>query len=93
MSPRARPDRRRELEGRQAAREAEPRRRDARLLPLPFPRRPVRRVLRAFRVPDDFHARYAATSRTYLYRLATGCDRSSQLPVFERSRCWALRAE
>lgn len=51
------------------------------------------RVLRAFRVPSDFHARYAATSRTYLYRLATGCPGRGQLSVFERNRCWALPAE
>ncbi|XP_054577482.1 tRNA pseudouridine synthase-like 1 isoform X4 [Eptesicus fuscus] len=36
-------------------------------------RHPAIRVLQAFRVPSDFHARYAATSRTYLYRLVTGC--------------------
>ncbi|XP_069320830.1 tRNA pseudouridine synthase-like 1 isoform X2 [Eulemur rufifrons] len=54
---------------------------------------PAIRVLQAFRVPSDFHARYAATSRTYLYRLATGCPRPSQLPVFERNLCWALRAD
>ncbi|GAB1289354.1 tRNA pseudouridine synthase-like 1 [Apodemus speciosus] len=36
---------------------------------------PAIRVLKAFRVPNDFHARHAATSRTYLYRLATGCTR------------------
>ncbi|XP_012512964.1 PREDICTED: tRNA pseudouridine synthase-like 1 isoform X3 [Propithecus coquereli] len=54
---------------------------------------PAIRVLQAFRVPSDFHARYAATSRTYLYRLATGCSRPSQLPVFERNLCWALRAD
>lgn len=51
------------------------------------------RVLRAFRVPSDFHARYAATSRTYLYRLATGCHRRDELPVFERNLCWTLPAE
>lgn len=51
------------------------------------------RVLQSFRVPSNFHARYAATSRTYLYRLATGCPGLAQLSVFERNRCWALRAE
>ncbi|XP_040314133.1 tRNA pseudouridine synthase-like 1 isoform X2 [Herpailurus yagouaroundi] len=55
-------------------------------------RHPAIRVLQAFRVPMDFHARHAATSRTYLYRLATGCHRPDQLSVFERNRCWALRA-
>ncbi|XP_042850233.1 tRNA pseudouridine synthase-like 1 isoform X1 [Panthera tigris] len=55
-------------------------------------RHPAIRVLQAFRVPADFHARHAATSRTYLYRLATGCHRPDQLSVFERNRCWALRA-
>ncbi|XP_039330108.2 tRNA pseudouridine synthase-like 1 isoform X2 [Saimiri boliviensis] len=56
-------------------------------------RHPAIRVLRAFRVPGDFHARHAATSRTYLYRLVTGCHRSDELPVFERNLCWALRAD
>ncbi|XP_054994142.1 tRNA pseudouridine synthase-like 1 isoform X2 [Sorex araneus] len=56
-------------------------------------RHPAIRVLQAFRVPGDFHARYAATSRTYLYRLVTGCRQWGQLPVFERNRCWALRAD
>ncbi|XP_027622291.1 tRNA pseudouridine synthase-like 1 isoform X6 [Tupaia chinensis] len=56
-------------------------------------RHPAIRVLQAFRVPNDFHARYAATSRTYLYRLATGCPRPDQLPVFERNLCWALQAD
>ncbi|KAG8505499.1 tRNA pseudouridine synthase-like 1 [Galemys pyrenaicus] len=56
-------------------------------------RHPAIRVLQAFRVPSDFHARYSATSRTYLYRLATGCPRPDQMPVFERDRCWALRAD
>ncbi|XP_016076762.1 PREDICTED: tRNA pseudouridine synthase-like 1, partial [Miniopterus natalensis] len=54
---------------------------------------PAIRVLQAFRVPSDFHARHSATSRTYLYRLATGCPRHDQLSVFERNRCWALRAD
>ncbi|XP_045426486.1 tRNA pseudouridine synthase-like 1 isoform X1 [Pipistrellus kuhlii] len=56
-------------------------------------RHPAIRVLQAFRVPTDFHARHAATSRTYLYRLVTGCARYDQLSVFERNRCWALRAD
>ncbi|XP_068394748.1 tRNA pseudouridine synthase-like 1 isoform X4 [Eschrichtius robustus] len=56
-------------------------------------RHPAIRVLQAFRVPSHFHARHAATSRTYLYRLVTGCRRPDQLPVFERNRCWALRAD
>ncbi|EPY87976.1 pseudouridylate synthase-like protein [Camelus ferus] len=56
-------------------------------------RHPAIRVLQAFRVPSDFHARYRATSRTYLYRLATGCPRPDQLSVFERNRCWALQAD
>ncbi|XP_030661769.1 tRNA pseudouridine synthase-like 1 isoform X1 [Nomascus leucogenys] len=56
-------------------------------------RHPAIRVLRAFRVPNDFHARHAATSRTYLYRLATGCNRRDELPVFERNLCWALPAD
>ncbi|XP_045715708.1 tRNA pseudouridine synthase-like 1 isoform X2 [Phyllostomus hastatus] len=56
-------------------------------------RHPAIRVLKAFRVPSDFHARYSATSRTYLYRLATGCPQHSPLSVFERNRCWALPAD
>lgn len=39
------------------------------------------RVLQAFRVPNHFHARHAAISRTYLY-LATGCPRPDRVPVF-----------
>ncbi|XP_013008720.1 tRNA pseudouridine synthase-like 1 isoform X2 [Cavia porcellus] len=56
-------------------------------------RHPAIRVLQAFRVPSDFHARYAATSRTYLYRLVTGCTCQNHLPVFERNLCWALPAD
>nr|XP_045006925.1 tRNA pseudouridine synthase-like 1 isoform X1 [Jaculus jaculus] len=55
-------------------------------------RHPAIRVLKAFRVSSDFHARHAATSRTYLYRLATGCT-WPQLPVFERNICWALQTD
>uniref|UniRef100_A0A452EDI8 tRNA pseudouridine synthase n=1 Tax=Capra hircus TaxID=9925 RepID=A0A452EDI8_CAPHI len=54
---------------------------------------PAIRVLQAFRVPSHFHARHAAISRTYLYRLATGCPRPDRVPVFERNRCWALQAD
>lgn len=54
---------------------------------------PAIRVLKAFRVPNDFHARHAATSRTYQYRLATGCSWPNQLPVFEQNVCWALQTE
>ncbi|XP_007943696.1 LOW QUALITY PROTEIN: tRNA pseudouridine synthase-like 1 [Orycteropus afer afer] len=56
-------------------------------------RHPAIRVVQAFRVPNDFHARHTATSRTYLYRLATGCRWPDQLSVFERNLCWALQAD
>ncbi|GCB72479.1 tRNA pseudouridine synthase-like 1 isoform X2 [Scyliorhinus torazame] len=45
-------------------------------------------VLKAFRVADDFSARFRALSRTYVYRLVTGCCHRSHLPVFERNLCW-----
>ncbi|XP_029434261.1 tRNA pseudouridine synthase-like 1 isoform X6 [Rhinatrema bivittatum] len=48
-------------------------------------------VLKAFRVPSNFNARYRALSRTYVYRLVTGCSHQSQLPVFDRNLCWAVR--
>ncbi|XP_075045845.1 tRNA pseudouridine synthase-like 1 isoform X2 [Mixophyes fleayi] len=44
-------------------------------------------VLKAVRVSHDFHARYKALSRTYLYRIVTGC-KNTALPVFERNLCW-----
>ncbi|KAK1157296.1 tRNA pseudouridine synthase-like 1 [Acipenser oxyrinchus oxyrinchus] len=47
-------------------------------------------ILKAYRVADDFHARYRALSRTYVYRIITGARHYSQLPVFERSLCWAV---
>ncbi|KAK2862346.1 hypothetical protein Q5P01_001879 [Channa striata] len=49
------------------------------------------RITRAHRVPDDFHARYRAQSRTYVYRIALGISRYSQLPLTECSLCWSLR--
>ncbi|XP_041129131.1 tRNA pseudouridine synthase-like 1 [Polyodon spathula] len=50
-------------------------------------------ILKAYRVADDFHARYCALSRTYVYRLITGARHYSQLPVFERSLCWAVHED
>ncbi|XP_074832088.1 tRNA pseudouridine synthase-like 1 isoform X2 [Carettochelys insculpta] len=50
------------------------------------------RILSAHRVSDKFHARFSARSRTYIYRLVTGCPRST-LPVFERDLCWAARGD
>nr|XP_028596672.1 tRNA pseudouridine synthase-like 1 isoform X4 [Podarcis muralis] len=47
------------------------------------------RILGARRVPSTFHARFSARSRTYVYRVATGCSHHLELPVFERNRCWA----
>ncbi|XP_069774857.1 tRNA pseudouridine synthase-like 1 isoform X2 [Narcine bancroftii] len=47
-------------------------------------------ILKAFRVSDIFHARHHARSRTYTYRLVTGCNHHSHLPVFERNLCWPV---
>ncbi|XP_061456511.1 tRNA pseudouridine synthase-like 1 isoform X2 [Rhineura floridana] len=47
------------------------------------------RILGARRVPSSFHARFSARSRTYVYRVATGCSCPFELPVFERNLCWA----
>ncbi|XP_072521754.1 tRNA pseudouridine synthase-like 1 isoform X2 [Salminus brasiliensis] len=49
------------------------------------------RITRVCRVPSDFHARYYAMSRTYVYRLATGVSHHSEMPVTEKDLCWALR--
>ncbi|XP_056461786.1 tRNA pseudouridine synthase-like 1 isoform X2 [Gadus chalcogrammus] len=48
------------------------------------------RVTRAQRVPADFHARYRAQSRTYVYRIALGTPHHSQLPLTDHSLCWGL---
>lgn len=60
------------------------------------------RVLRADIVPDTFHCRYNAKSRTYLYRLAIAKDyyleegyrgRANYInyvPIEEANRCWFL---
>ncbi|XP_053256761.1 tRNA pseudouridine synthase-like 1 [Podarcis raffonei] len=47
------------------------------------------RILGARSVPSTFHARFSARSRTYVYRVATGCSHHLELPVFERNRCWS----
>ncbi|XP_070615306.1 tRNA pseudouridine synthase-like 1 isoform X2 [Erythrolamprus reginae] len=47
------------------------------------------RILSACRVSSNFHARFLARARTYVYRVATGCTTYSDLPVFERDLCWA----
>uniref|UniRef100_A0A8C8SLZ3 tRNA pseudouridine synthase n=1 Tax=Pelusios castaneus TaxID=367368 RepID=A0A8C8SLZ3_9SAUR len=50
---------------------------------------PIRRIVSAYRVPENFNARFSALSRTYVYRLMTGSSHHSQVPVFERDLCWA----
>uniref|UniRef100_A0A8C6WYI2 tRNA pseudouridine synthase n=1 Tax=Neogobius melanostomus TaxID=47308 RepID=A0A8C6WYI2_9GOBI len=47
------------------------------------------RVNRVVRVPLDFHARYRAQSRTYLYRIALGPSKF-QFPLSESELCWNL---
>ncbi|XP_052466279.1 tRNA pseudouridine synthase-like 1 isoform X3 [Carassius gibelio] len=49
------------------------------------------RITRAYRVHSDFHARYRAVSRTYVYRFASGLRHHTEMPVTERDLCWALR--
>ncbi|XP_038553383.1 tRNA pseudouridine synthase-like 1 [Micropterus salmoides] len=49
------------------------------------------RITRAHRVPDDFHARFRAQSRTYVYRIALGISHHSLLPLTDRDLCWQLR--
>ncbi|XP_022090499.1 tRNA pseudouridine synthase-like 1 [Acanthaster planci] len=47
------------------------------------------RVMRARRVPDNFHCQHRAVSRSYLYRIAAGCTHRN-LPITERDRCWPV---
>uniref|UniRef100_A0A672M0L4 tRNA pseudouridine synthase n=1 Tax=Sinocyclocheilus grahami TaxID=75366 RepID=A0A672M0L4_SINGR len=49
------------------------------------------RITRAYRVHSDFHARYRAVSRTYVFRFASGLRHHTEMPVTERDLCWALR--
>ncbi|XP_070697102.1 tRNA pseudouridine synthase-like 1 [Pempheris klunzingeri] len=49
------------------------------------------RITRAHRVPDDFHARYNAQSRTYVYRIAQGISHHTLLPLTDSNFCWSLR--
>ncbi|KTG35134.1 hypothetical protein cypCar_00006754, partial [Cyprinus carpio] len=49
------------------------------------------RITKAYRVHNDFHARYRAVSRTYVYRFALGLRHHTEMPVTERDLCWALR--
>ncbi|XP_053725433.1 tRNA pseudouridine synthase-like 1 [Synchiropus splendidus] len=49
------------------------------------------RVTGARRVPDQFHARFQAQSRTYVYRVALGISHRSQLPLPECDLCWGVR--
>lgn len=48
------------------------------------------RITRAHRVPDDFHARFRAQSRTYVYRLALGMSHHSLFPLTDHDLCWNL---
>ncbi|XP_055365299.1 tRNA pseudouridine synthase-like 1 isoform X2 [Betta splendens] len=48
------------------------------------------RVTSAHRVRDDFHARFCARSRTYVYRLALGIAHHADLPLTEGDLCWNL---
>ncbi|XP_053172114.1 tRNA pseudouridine synthase-like 1 [Scomber japonicus] len=48
------------------------------------------KVTHAYRVPDNFHARFRAQSRTYVYRIALGVSHFSQLPLTDHDLCWSL---
>ncbi|XP_077998753.1 tRNA pseudouridine synthase-like 1, partial [Glandiceps talaboti] len=42
-------------------------------------------------VPEDFHARFNANGRTYVYRLAVGVHNVNNVSLFDRNRCWPIR--
>ncbi|XP_029359142.1 tRNA pseudouridine synthase-like 1 isoform X1 [Echeneis naucrates] len=48
------------------------------------------RITHAHRVPNTFHARFSAESRTYIYRIALGIPHYSLLPLTENNLCWSL---
>lgn len=49
------------------------------------------RVIKAYQVADNFHARHCAIRRDYLYRLALGCPSVDQMPIMERNRCFGVK--
>ncbi|KAM4587212.1 tRNA pseudouridine synthase-like 1 [Odontesthes bonariensis] len=49
------------------------------------------RITRAHRVPDNFHARFNAQSRTYVYRLALDISHHTLLPLIDCNLCWNLK--
>ncbi|KAM6927954.1 tRNA pseudouridine synthase-like 1 [Xenentodon cancila] len=48
------------------------------------------RITHAHRVPNDFHARFQAQSRTYAYRIALGITHHTLLPLTDHNLCWSL---
>ncbi|XP_027032297.2 tRNA pseudouridine synthase-like 1 isoform X3 [Tachysurus fulvidraco] len=49
------------------------------------------RITRVYCVQKNFHARHRAISRSYVYRLATGLRRHTELPITEKDLCWTLQ--
>ncbi|XP_041835602.1 tRNA pseudouridine synthase-like 1 [Melanotaenia boesemani] len=47
------------------------------------------RITHAYLVPNDFHARFHAQSRTYIYRIALGTTRHD-LPLVDCNLCWNI---
>ncbi|XP_029288002.1 tRNA pseudouridine synthase-like 1 [Cottoperca gobio] len=47
-------------------------------------------ITRAQRVPENFHARYCAQSRTYVYRIALGISHHSLIPLTDQHLCWSI---
>jgi len=54
----------------------------------------VFRVLKTLRVADDFHSRYLARQRTYIYRVCVArqlnLDWALPYPPYERERSWLI---